>query len=385
MMSTTFEVFEEAVRDAYPGISHIPLHAPVFNGNEKQYLTEAIDSTFVSSVGAFVDQLEKDFAAFTGAKYAVSTVNGTAALHAALVLCDVGPEDEVLTQPLSFVATCNAISYTGAKPVFIDVDKTTLGMSPEALACWLDANTEPAGNRVRNRKTGRVIRACVPMHTFGSIGLNTELAAICDQHNITLIEDAAESVGSYRNGIHAGRTSRIAPFSFNGNKIMTTGGGGMLITDDEELAARAKHLTTTGKKPHRWEYEHDMIAFNYRMPNLNAAVGCAQLEQLEDFLAAKRRLHQHYLSAFAQQGLELHTDADGYASNYWLNALILPSREARDDFLTRSNDAKIMTRPVWSLLSELPMFRDSQKTNLDNAAWLADRIVNIPSSVPSGI
>ncbi len=373
----------EFIRQLYKTSEFIPLHEPRFNGNERAYVMDAIDSTFVSSVGAYVDRFEKEFAAYTGAGYAIATVNGTAALHIALKLADVQPGDEVITQPLTFVATCNAISYCQGTPVFIDVDRETLGLSPEKLEQWLQENCRTDEQGCVNRSTGRIVRACVPMHTFGHPADIEGLARVCERYGIALIEDAAESLGSFVGDRHSGNFGKVAAFSFNGNKTITTGGGGMITTDDPVLAARAKHLTTTAKVPHKWAYGHDEIGFNYRLPNINAALGCAQLEQLPLYLERKRWLAAQYQRFFESQGIEFKTERPGTRSNYWLNALVLESAEQRDQFLELTNAQGVMTRPIWQLMNRLPMFADCPRGNLDNAQWLEQRVVNIPSSVIS--
>jgi perosamine synthetase len=359
----------------------IPLHAPVFNGNEKKYLEECIDSTFVSSVGQFVDRFEEDMARFTGAKKAVVCVNGTNALHLALLLAGVKQNDEVITQPLTFIATANAISYCSAHPVFVDVDKDTLGLSPEALKTFLAENSELRADGCYNKKSGRKMAAVVPMHTFGHPCRIDEIAEICQQYHIELLEDAAESLGSYYNGQHTGIFGKIGVLSFNGNKIITTGGGGMLLFNDKELAAKAKHLTTQAKVPHPWEFVHDEIGYNYRMPNINAALGVAQLEQLDIYLAAKRKLAETYKNFFAQTKIQFIPEPENSRSNYWLNCVLIPNRNERDAFLKFTNEHGIMTRPVWELMNRLPMFKNAQCGDLSNAEWIADRLVNIPSSV----
>lgn len=361
----------------------VMLHAPTFAGNEKKYLNECIDSTFVSSVGPFVDRFEKEIAAFTGAAKAVVCVSGTNALHMAMMLVGVNRDDEVLTQALTFIATCNAISYIGAHPVFIDVDLDTMGLSPVALERWLDENAEMRNGECFNKTTGRRIKACVPMHTFGHPVKLDEIADICRKWNIELVEDAAESIGSYYKGRHTGTFGRVGAISFNGNKTITTGGGGMLLFQDEELGKFAKHITTQAKVPHRWAFVHDHIGYNYRMPNINAALGCAQLEQIDRFLESKRATAQAYIDYFAVEphGIKFMKEPDGTKSNYWLNAVLLPDREAQQTFLEYTNDHGVMTRPVWELMNRLAMFKDAQTDGLENTIYLADRIVNIPSSV----
>lgn len=381
-MEQRFEAVTRFIKQQFPGQDFIPLHAPLFIGNEKKYLMDTIDSTFVSSVGAYVNRFEEMMAEITGAKYAIAIVNGTNALHMAMLVCDVKAGDEVLSQALTFIATANAISYIGAQPVFIDVDKDTLGMSPAALDAFLEEYAERrADGFTYNKTTGRKIAACIPMHTFGFPLRMDEIAAICTSWNITLIEDAAESLGSYIGTKHTGTTGKVGTFSFNGNKTVTCGGGGALVTDDEALAKRAKHLTTQAKVPHRWEFVHDEIGYNYRMPNLNAALACAQLEQLPAFLENKRELAEMYKAFFAGTGIAFITEIANTKANYWLNAIVLKDLEERNAFLQYSNDNGVMTRPVWELMNRLPMFKHCQHDGLEHSSWLADRIVNIPSSV----
>ncbi|WP_428898275.1 aminotransferase [Parelusimicrobium proximum] len=371
------------IRDTFntPEGQTIPLHAPTFNGNEKKYLLECIDTGYVSSVGQFVNDFEREFAKFTGAKKAVVCVNGTNAIHLALELVGVQRGDEVLTQALTFVATANAVSYTGAKPVFIDVDKDTFGMSPAALERFLSEKTEQKGGACYNKNTGAKISACVPMHTFGNPLRIDEIAEICKKYNIILVEDSAESAGSFYKGLHTGRYGKVGLFSFNGNKTITTGGGGMFITDDEELGAKIKHITTQAKRPHRWEFAHDAVGYNYRMPNINAALGLAQLEQLPLFLEKKRALAAAYHKFFDSKNISTLKELEGGRSNYWLNAVIFNTPEERDAFLTVSNDSGVMTRPIWRLMTDLPMFKDCEHDGLDNSKWLEARVVNLPSSV----
>lgn len=359
----------------------IPLHAPHFGGNEKAYLADCIDSTFVSSVGEYVNRFERMMAEITGAKHAIAIVNGTNALHMAMLVCGVERGDEVLSQALTFIATANAISYIGAVPVFVDVDADTLGMSPAALSTFLDAHGEKrADGFTYNKTSGKRISACIPMHTFGLPCRIDEIAAICAAWNITLIEDAAESLGSYYQGKHTGVFGKVGTFSFNGNKTVTCGGGGALITDDDELAKRAKHLTTQAKVPHRWEFRHDDIGYNYRMPNLNAALACAQLEQLDAILENKRELALAYKDFFAGKDMPFATELPNAKANYWLNAILLKDRETRDAFLTYTNDNGVMSRPVWELMTDLPMFEHCQRDGLEHSRHVADRLVNIPSS-----
>lgn len=369
------------IRSHYESEDFIPLHEPYFAGNEKKYLNECIDTTFVSSVGKFVDRFEKDIANFTGSKYAIATVNGTSALHIALQLAGVEREDEVLTQSLTFIATCNAISYIGAHPIFIDVDKNTMGLSPEKLKQFLSEETIIKDEVCINKMTKRKIKAVVPMHTFGMPINIDDLKAVCEPYNIKIIEDAAESLGSYENHVHTGTKGLVGTLSFNGNKTITTGGGGMILTNDEHLARKAKHITTTAKIPHRWDFNHDQIGYNYRMPNINAALGCAQLEKLPEILQNKRDLAQKYVDFFGNKSARFVTEPDNTFANYWLNSIVIDNPNDRDGFLSATNDAGVMTRPIWKLMSSLPMFKKAQKGNLDNSVWLEQRVINIPSSV----
>jgi len=358
----------------------IPLHAPLFIGNEKQYLNECIDSTYVSSAGKFVDLLEEKIAQYTGAKYAVATSSGTSSLHIALLLGNVKANDEVITQPLTFVATCNAISYCGAKPVFVDVDKETMGLSPSSLKDFLEKNAIVKDHQCFNKTTGRVIRACIPMHTFGHPCKVDDIKEICNKYNIFLIEDAAESLGSFYKNKHTGTFGQVGVISFNGNKIITSGAGGCIITDNEELAKKAKHITTTAKLSHKWEFAHDMIGYNYRMPNLNAALLVAQFENLESFLINKRKNAMAYKDFFADKAYQFFEEPPFSKSNYWLNAIILNNQIQRDLFLKETNLKGLSTRPIWTLMNNLIMFKNSQCGELNNAEWLEKRVVNIPSS-----
>jgi aminotransferase in exopolysaccharide biosynthesis len=370
------------IQKTFKTTEFIPLHEPRFLGNEKAYLNDCIDSTFVSSVGKYVDRFEKEFAQTVGAKYAVATVNGTAALHIALLLADVQKDDEVITQPLTFIATCNAISYCGAKPVFVDVDLDTMGLSPKSLQEFLESNCELQESRCINKTTGKTIKACVPMHTFGHPCRIDEIQEICDAWHVELVEDAAESLGSYYKNKHTGTFGKLGAFSFNGNKIITSGGGGVIVTDDEALAKKAKHLTTTAKIPHPYEYVHDTIGYNYRLPNLNAALLCAQLEQLEKFLESKKVLAEEYATFFStSENPKFIKEPQQATSNCWLQALLLEDKSQRDEFLQFTNANGVMTRPIWRLMNELEMFKDCQSTTLDNAKYLEERVVNIPSSV----
>lgn len=368
------------IRDIYGKEGIISLHEPFFHGNEKAYLNECIDSTFVSSVGKFVDQFEERVSRFTNSDFAVATVNGTSALHIALLLAGVEHGDEVITQPLTFVATCNALSYIGAHPVFIDVDRDTLSLSPEKLEHFLRHKTEQIKGVCVNKATKRRIKAIVPMHTFGLPARIEELVAIADRYHVDLIEDAAESLGSFYKAKHTGTFGRMGVLSFNGNKTITTGGGGMILTNDEDLARKAKHLTTTGKMPHRWDFVHDQVAYNYRLPNINAALGCAQMESLPVILKAKRRIAESYTRFFENRSQVYIAEPRDSQSNYWLNAIVVGDLHERNQFLEQTNDNGIMTRPIWRLMNRLPMFSGAQTENLDNALWLEERVVNLPSS-----
>lgn len=359
----------------------IPLHAPVFSGNEKEYLLDCIDTTFVSSVGEYVDKFEIEIAKYTSSAAAVVCVNGTNALHMALLLAGVKPNDEVLTQPLSFVATTNAISYCGAKPVFIDVDIDSLGLSPVALKFWLEKNTIQKKEGCFNKNTGKKISACVPMHTFGQPCRIDEIVEICSSFNIDVIEDAAESLGSFYKNKHTGTFGKIGVLSFNGNKIVTSGGGGMLLFNDKKLAKRAKHITTQAKVPHKWEFIHDETAYNYRMPNINAALGLAQLEKIDLFVSSKRNLAKKYKTFFESVDVPCLTEIESARANYWLNAIYFNESNERDNFLEFSNKNGVMTRPAWKLLNTLPMYVKCETGDITNAQSIAKRLVNIPSSV----
>ena len=368
------------IRSMY-GDDFIPLHEPRFSGNEKKYLNECIDSTFVSSVGKFVDRFEEMICDYTGAKYAVATVNGTSALHTGLLMADVEPGDEVITQALTFIATCNAIKYCQAEPVFVDVGSKTLGLSPSALKSFLDEQTYQKSGFCHNKTTGRRIKAIVPMHTFGHPCEIEDICEICDEHNIIVVEDAAEALGSTYKGKHCGTFGQLGILSFNGNKVITAGGGGCLITNDEQLAKKAKYITTTAKIPHKWEFNHDMIGYNYRMPNLNAALACAQLEVLEEYIFSKRKTAERYSKFCSDNKVEFVTEPEDSQGNYWLNAIICKDRQERDAFLDLANKSGAMTRPIWTLMNELEMFENCQCGDLTNSKYFAERVVNIPSSV----
>jgi len=369
------------VRDQYKTNEFIPLHEPRFRGNEKKYLNETIDSTFVSSVGAYVDQFEGMMQEITGASKAIAVVNGTASLQVALRLAGVKAGDEVLTQALTFIATANAIAYNNATPVFIDVDMDTMGLSPVAIQNFLLEYGELRDDGCYNKKTGKRISACMPMHTFGFPVHMDELMAVCQQWGIPVVEDAAESLGSYYKGQHTGTIGEIAGFSFNGNKVVTCGGGGAIITNNEEIGRQAKYLTTTAKRPHPYEFYHDEFGYNYRMPNLNAALACAQLESLASFLDDKRMLAQEYASLFNDLGVKFREELPHTKANYWLMCVELADGEERNNFLKVTNENGVMTRPIWNLMFRLPMYQHCQRDEQKNAIFLEERIVNIPSSV----
>ncbi len=372
----------EFIQNIYNTKDFLPLHEPRFIGNEKKYVNEAIDSTFVSSVGKYVTQFEEMMAEFVGTKYAVATSNGTSALHIGLKLVGVDKECEVITQPLTFIATANAIAYCNAQPIFVDVDKDTLGLSPSKLEDFLKENSSiNQNNECINKKTGKVIKACVPMHTFGHPCKIDKIVEICQRYHIEVVEDSAESLGSYYKGKHTGTFGKVGIFSFNGNKIITTGGGGMIVTDDEALAKRAKYITTTAKVPHPYEYIHDEVGYNYRLTNLAAAMGVAQMESLVLFIEKQRELASKYQEFFKDKDIEFIKEPQDAKSNYWLNAVILKDREQRDDFLKDTNDNGVMTRSIWRLMNKLEMFKDAQTGDLSNAVWLEDRVVNISSSI----
>ena len=380
-MESSYKKITDFIHDLY-GAPEVPLHAPCFIGNEKKYLAECVDTTFVSSVGQFVDRFEEKMAQYTGAARAVTCVNGTNALHLALLLVGVVRGDEVLTQALTFIATCNAIRYIDAHPVFLDVDQSTMGLSPDAMRDWLFRNAEMKDSQCFNKNTQRRIKACVPMHTFGHPARIDEIAAVCEEYHIELVEDAAESLGSLYKGQHTGLFGRVGVISFNGNKTITTGGGGMLLLNNEELGAQAKHLTTQAKVPHHWEFIHDRVGYNYRMPNINAALGCAQLEHLEEFVLNKRETAEKYHAFFATiDDMDYFVEPENCRSNYWLNTILLKDRQAQQDFLQYTNAHGVMTRPAWQLMNRLEMFKGCETDGLKQTQWLEERIVNIPSSV----
>ncbi len=371
------------IQDKFGTDQFIPLHAPVFNGKEKEYVLDTLDSTFVSSVGAYVDKAEQLMAEISETQKTVAVVNGTSGLQIAMQLAGVQQGDEVITQALTFVATANAINYTGAQPVFLDVDYDTMGLSPNAVKNFLEEFGEKRENGTYNKKTGKRIAACVPMHTFGFPVHLDPLLSICKHWNIPVVEDAAESLGSYYHGKHTGSFGLLGVFSFNGNKIVTCGGGGMIVTQNDELGKLGKHLTTTAKVPHPYEYVHDHVGYNFRMPNLNAALVCAQLEQLNNFLANKRELANEYATFFQGEKIKFRTELENTRANYWLMCVELENLEERNAFLKATNDAKTMTRPIWQLMYRLPMYQHCYRDSQRNAEFLEERIVNIPSSVRS--
>jgi perosamine synthetase len=377
-----FEKIVSFIKSLYPTENPVPLHAPRFSGNEKKYLMDCIDTTYVSYVGQYVTRFEDEVRQLTGAKYAIAVSSGTAALHVALLLAEVAPGDEVITQPLTFIATANAISYCSAQPVFVDVERATLGLDPEKLNDFLINNCIlKSDGMCYNKTTGRKIAACVPMDTFGHPVRIDQITEICKRYQIPVVEDAAEALGSFYKGQHAGTFGELGILSFNGNKPVTTGGGGMIITNEETHAAKAKHLTTTAKKPHQWEFFHDEVGYNYRMPNINAAVGCAQIECFAGVLENKRATAQMYNQFFQEIGIPFIAEPTHARSNYWLNTIVLKDKQERDQFLSYATAKGIQARPVWTLMTHLPMYRHCQSASLETAQWLEDRLVNIPSSV----
>lgn len=378
---TDFSLVCNFIRNLYPEMEPVLLHCPQFLGNEKKYLNECIDTKFVSYVSHFVTDMEERIKSITGTKHAVALVSGTEALHMALVCSGIHAGEEVLTQALTFAATSSAIVNIGAIPVYIDVETDTLGMSPYSLRTFLEENARLQNGKCINKITGREITACMPMHTFGHPCRIDEIKALCDEYNILLIEDAAESLGSLFKGRHTGTFGSVGIFSFNGNKTITTGGGGMLITDDECIAERVRYLSTTAKQPSKWEFLHTEAGFNLRMPGINAAVGVAQLECLEQILANKRETAQLYQEFFSNMNLSTIMEPAGARSNYWLNAILLGGKEERDAFLEYTNGNGVQTRPIWKLMYKLPPYEKCQKTEMNNSEWLEERVVNLPSSV----
>ncbi|WP_312277944.1 LegC family aminotransferase [Kosakonia cowanii] len=368
------------IRDLYETKEFIPLHAPTFIGNEKEYVLNTIETTFVSSVGQYVDEFEQKVQAYTGSARAVATVNGTAALHAALYLAGVQHGDLIITQALTFVATCNAIYHLGAEPVFIDISADSLGLCPKAMSAWLDENARRTETGAVHKQTGKVIRAAVPMHTFGHPVDLDELLLVCEKWGIALVEDAAESLGSFYKGKHTGTLGRYGCLSFNGNKIITTGGGGMILCRSEEDGKRTKHVTTTAKQPHPFEFFHDEPGFNYRMPNINAALGCGQIEKLDLFLSQKRKLAEKYQTFFSGSEFTFISEPEYARSNYWLNAVICNSKVSRDNLLKEMNDSGVMVRPVWKLMHRLPMFQNYLRDELKVSELIEERLINLPST-----
>ena len=369
------------IQDYYQSKDFIPLHAPQFSGNEKKYLMNTIDSTFVSSVGKYVEEFEKHIEMFTGTAKAVATVNGTAALHTALYMTGVKAGDLVITQALTFVATCNALYHMGAEPVFVDVSKVSLGLCPKALDIYLEdfarINTD---GLCEDKSTGQIYRAVVPMHTFGHPVELDELLIVCKKWNVSLVEDAAESLGSFYKGQHTGTFGDFSAISFNGNKVITTGGGGMVLCKRVADGMHTKHVTTTAKVPHPYEFFHDEAGFNYRLPNLNAALGCAQMEVLPKFIQQKRALALQYNDFFAGSEFTFITEPDYAQSNYWLNAIICPNTEVRETFIKETNAQGVMTRPIWKLMHRLPMFENAKRGPLPISEWFESCLVNVPSS-----
>ncbi len=369
------------IKNQFNNKTFIPLHEPRFLGNEKKYVADTIDSTFVSSVGSYVDKFELMMSSISGTNKSIAVVNGTSALQVALRLAGVNAGDEVITQALTFIATVNSVIYNGASPIFIDVDIDTMGLSPSAVEAFLEEYAELREGICYNKKTNRKIAGCMPMHTFGfPVHLN-ELIKVCNKWNIPIVEDAAEAIGSEYQSKPIGSFGKLGVFSFNGNKIVTSGGGGAIVTNDVELGVKAKHLTTTAKVPHPYEYVHDEIGYNYRMPNLNAALACAQLEQLSSFIEIKRALANEYNSYFSSNGINFRTELPQTKSNYWLMCIELENKRERDIFLKETNENGVMTRPIWQLIFKSPLYSKFQKDDQINALYLEDRIVNIPSSV----
>ena len=377
-----FDYLAKFIQDKYRTNSFIPLHEPRFIGKEKEFVSQTIDSTFVSSVGQYVNQFEEDIAKYTGSKRAIAIVNGTSALHLSMLMAGVKPGDYVITQALTFVATCNAIHYCQAEPILIDVDKKTLGLSPIALEAWLEENAFVDTDQVCKLKNSkRAIKACIPMHTFGHPVEIDTLATICNVWKLAMIEDAAESLGSLFKDTHTGTFGLMGTLSFNGNKIITTGGGGAILCN-EELYLKGKHLSTTAKKPNDIHFVHDEVGFNYRLPNINAALGCAQLESINLFVTQKRQLAEEYAQLLKNSNLEFFKEPKNCRSNYWLNTIICHDESQRNELLNYMNSREIMTRPVWTPMNKLPMFKSSISDSLQNTLWLEERIVNIPSSPP---
>ncbi|MBU78988.1 MAG: aminotransferase DegT [Flavobacteriales bacterium] len=373
--------FNSLLREKTNITGSIGLHEPIFKGNEKKYLSQAIDNTNVSSKGKFIDRFEKNISSLTNNKFCVATVNGTSALQIALILADVKQNDEVLTQALTFVATSNAIAYLKAKPVFIDVDRDTMGMSPLSLSSFLQEFGEKRENGTYNKSTGKKISACLPMHTFGFMCRIDEIKKICKEWKITLVEDSAEALGSKFKGEFAGTFGALSAYSFNGNKVITSGGGGCITTQNKNLYKRAKHISSTAKSSGKFHYFHNEIGYNFRMPNLNAALACAQIESFQRIIERKIKLYEFYAKELPSIGIELVPIPKNTTWNYWLIPILLDDKKERDNFLKETDSFKIMTRPIWTLLFKLPMFSLCQKDSQKNALFLENKIVNIPSNV----
>jgi perosamine synthetase len=381
-MTNKYSEIFNAVREIYnKPDGKIALHEPVFIGNEKKYVNDAINSTYVSSVGRFVDQFERDISKYTKVKKAVAVVNGTAALQTSLRIVGVNSGDEVITQSLTFVATANAISYLDAKPIFIDVDLDTMGMSPSSLKKFLNINCEIRDDGTYNKLSNKRISACMPMHTYGFICRIDEIIKICNKWKIPVVEDAAEALGSFYKGKSSGSFGNVSALSFNGNKIITTGGGGMILTNDNVLGARAKFLTTTARESHPWSYKHSEIGYNFRMPNINASIGCAQLENLNKFISIKSKLYLEYKKRFSKRGIELVEIPKNTKWNYWLFSIKMENKIDRDLFLKESHENGILTRPIWTLMHKLPMYSNCQYDDQTNSMFLEDRVINLISSV----
>lgn len=388
MSSLSVEAYQsliDFIKNHYGHTEFVPLHAPCFNELEKSYLNQCIDSTFVSSVGEFVNRFEEDLVRFTGAKHAVAVVNGTMGLYLALKVVGVQADHLVLTQSMTFVATVNAIKMHQADPLFLDVSRDTLGLDADGLKQFLVEETEIKNGQCIHKQSGRKITACVPMHTLGFPAEIQKIAELCSEYHIKLVEDAAESLGSSVQNRHTGTFGDVGVFSFNGNKVITTGGGGMLVTDNEQLAKHARHLSTTAKVPHKWLFEHDEIAYNLRMPNINAALGVAQMEKLTGFLAEKKQLATVYADTIRKfpclQFFDETSSSIDISSNYWLNAVITENKTERDRLLQLANDQEVQMRPLWTPMHQLDIYCNELSMPLPSTEWLADRLVNIPSGV----
>lgn len=373
----------EFIKNSFGRPDMVPLHTPSFWGKEKEYLVDTIDSTFVSSVGGYVNRFEDEMAIYTQTAKCAAVVNGTAALQIGLRVVGVKAGEEVITQALTFVATANAILYNSAHPVFVDVDLDTMGMSPGALSAFLNEYGEKREDGCYNKQSGKRIAACIPMHTFGFMCRIDEIVKICNDWSIPVVEDAAEALGSSYCGKPAGSFGQVGTFSFNGNKIITSGGGGAIVSLDPAFAEKAKYLTNTAKVPHKWEYVHDELGYNFRMPNVNAALACAQFEQLDNFKTSKKKLYQEYKDFFNGIDINLKEQPEDSEWNYWLMSVELENRKERDDFLAATNNNGVMTRPIWQLMYRLPMYEGCQRDSQQNAEYLENRIVNIPSSARS--